>query len=370
MTAMARKLGIVATSVSAVLLIAALASGKGAVDAPPQPVTGRIKGKLLPAVRGAQITVYYMDRDDMILLRKVPVSARDGAYHIDGLEPVKYTLQLHAPLRVTEERDVELTAGQTADLGSVTLDEGGAISGRITPAGVPPGDAPARVEATRRDKKQDRLPDGGAFVDRSTGKYVVDGLPAGTYDITIEAKGRRKVIGIRNLVSAPGDLSASDIAGIREFFVTLVRLWNADDPAAELSLYSQSFRDEWGRGFDGLRKSKEAIKRTQRNRELKCIATLTVERILPGRDDAAAICRFTYLWINLNPHQEQPRTITGFKLFGLRKEQGVWRITFLDNAMPGEAQDASEFTTDSRVSGIQVLAGKVSQGHDWQLVYR
>jgi hypothetical protein len=358
------------------LLLAALIALVGVMYGPvapapsDEPPPGRLRGILLPIIATAEVRVYVFQRDDLVLVTRAFPDAKDGSYTVEGLPPGKYVAEMSAPWRVAEDRDVELAPGQTADLGTVVLEEAGAISGRIAPARARSsrGAAGALILALRREDTH-RLADFGAWADKRTGRYLIKGMRAGTYDLTIEAEGFRKVVGIRNLVTAPGELSASDVEAIRDLFLADTEAWKAHDYAGRLRHYSESFRNKSGLDIAKLRSSfrdREGIKRTKGPRALgNATHSLVIRRIFPGRGQAAVIC---YV-VNGRVNPETGRHLWSrelYQLWGLRKEGHTWRFTYQELIGSGTDRPSS-FTTDPRVSGIRVLPGKLSAGHDWEL---
>jgi len=318
---------------------------------------GRITGTLLPAHVRAQAALYVMRGDDLVLLKRTAANPKDGTYCMEGLQSGKYMVLLTAAWCVAEDRDVEIAAGQTVDLGQVVLAAAGAISGRIAPAGIQ-----AEIRAVSRDLSEGFVKEAAVMADGKTGRYIMKSLPPGIYDLRIHAEGYRDVVGVRSLVGEPGEPTAADAQAIRDVLTNYVRLGNARDFSARLKLYSQSFRDEWGNGIEYERRNaekEEEIKRT------KGQAALAVERVLTEGDRAAVICRLTV--VRTDPQTGALRNRSqSFILFGLRREGDTWRLTYREPI--GNADAVSPvFTTDPRVSGVEVLPGRASKGHDWQL---
>jgi hypothetical protein len=348
---------------------------------PPSPLAkgaapARIVGRLLPAVK-ARIHVIRrtMMRDDEIreVIAKADATAQDGAFRIEGISPGTYDVEIRASGRVAQAKSVTLESEQTLDLGTVTLAPAGAIAGHIT-CPVP---ADAVVIAESRGLPPAKGTGGMAFVDPQTGNYVLEGLPEGVYDLTIEAGGYRKVVGIENHVTQPQELSAADRAGIEAALAALDKAYGDSDFLAALRLYSRSFHDDFG-PYERVREDqlrwavqhKEERKRglaqgTQATTSARSqpARSRTIERILYGHGEATVICRITELWPD--PKKGGTRRIESPRVWGLRKENGAWRFTFVSCAS-GEPVEA--LTWDPHVSGIKVVAGQVSRGHDWTLV--
>jgi len=347
---------------------------------PPSPPSGTapgcIVGRLLPAVK-ARIHVIRrtMMRDDEIreVIAKADATAQDGAFRIEGISPGTYDVEIRASGRVAQAKSVTLESEQTLDLGTVTLAPAGAIAGHIT-CPVP---ADAVVIAESRGLPPAKGTGGMAFVDPQTGNYVLEGLPEGVYDLTIEAGGYRKVVGIENHVTQPQELSAADRAGIEAALAALDKAYGDSDFLAALRLYSRSFHDDFG-PYERVREDqlrwavqhKEERKRglaqgTQATTSARSqpARSRTIERILYGHGEATVICRITELWPD--PKKGGTRRIESPRVWGLRKENGAWRFTF--RSLAGGEPD-EDLSWDPRVSGIRVVPGQVSRGRDWTLV--
>ena len=346
---------------------------------PPSPLAkgaapARIVGRLLPAAE-ARIHVVHAKTMDDDEIREVIAKARPadegGAFRIEGIASGNYDVEMRAPGCVPQVQSITIVSGQTLDLGTVTLVPAGAIAGRIRPF---------PVDAVVLARKREAMPTGAvvgmAFpVDPQTGRYVIEGLLEGLYDLTIEADGYRTVKGIENfnLVTQPEPLSPSDHAGIEAAFAALDRARRERDYLAELALYSKHFGDPSGRTYEQVRKDflrlavqrKEEIKRGPAERAAPRASKTgwTIERILYGHGEATVICRITELWPD--PKKGGTRRIESPRVWGLRKENGAWRFTFRSLA-GGEPLEA--LTWDPRVSGIRVVPGQVSRGRDWTLV--
>jgi uncharacterized GH25 family protein len=96
----------------------------------------------------------------------------DGAFRVEDLEPGKYDVRILGPeFAQLTKRDVELTAGKTTDLGTITVARGRKLTGRvIDPSGAPV--AGARVTVSTRLLSMEGAGDQMSQIEEMTGARI------------------------------------------------------------------------------------------------------------------------------------------------------------------------------------------------------
>lgn len=126
-----------------------------------------------------------------------------GRFRISGLKPGLYDLYVDAKGWARRRAaEVEVTAGETADVGEIVLEPEAIISGRIFDrAGKPLGRGMASIKGAP-------LVGGFAGADDATGCFAIRNLPAGTYTLVVTCPGYRhqEIPGIELAVGAEKDL--------------------------------------------------------------------------------------------------------------------------------------------------------------------
>jgi uncharacterized GH25 family protein len=112
----------------------------------------------------------------------------DGAFRIEDLEPGKYDVRILGPeFAQLTKRDVELEAGKTTDLGTVTVARGRKLTGRvIDPSGAPV--AGARVTVSPRLVSMEGAADQMAQIEELTGARIATTDQDGAFTIIGIAK--------------------------------------------------------------------------------------------------------------------------------------------------------------------------------------
>lgn len=120
---------------------------------------------------------------------RIRVADSDGRFLFDGLTPGLYSISVIASAYIAKRVDqIEIRGGvRTGDL-RITLDRGGALSGRIVDARTDQAVAGAQVQAnTLYDRGYQR---GGPSVQSDAdGRFVLEGLPVGPRSLTASKSG-------------------------------------------------------------------------------------------------------------------------------------------------------------------------------------
>lgn len=139
---------------------------------------------------------------------RTAVSAADGAFKLDGLsgEEIDIAVRPEAPFL---DKDI---AHQRLDTGSleIELQRGGSIEGEIVASDGAPLAQPVVTAMLIDSKRDERIREAGKleWLDRPRGKFRVNALPEGTYQIVGRAAGRRSASTDRLDLVSEGTLSA------------------------------------------------------------------------------------------------------------------------------------------------------------------
>jgi len=134
-----------------------------------------------------------------------------GNFDIENLTPGAYTLTFKAEgLMDLQRTGVDVHAGETTDLGDLTLDAGGTVRGRVQsqPEGLPVPGAAVRVKSAGIFDFRGMGGGGeGAVLTDLQGRFEMKGLAAGTITLTVEPSGyaRKEVPNVTVDPAAPGE---------------------------------------------------------------------------------------------------------------------------------------------------------------------
>ncbi len=126
------------------------------------------------------------DEPDLDLLDVPDQSDQDGVLRLRGLPGGTFVLRVRAPgLRPVTVRGVAVRAGQTSDVGSITLEPGSSVAGRVLDeTGTPVRGAGVRA----RFYEEGRRLTVGAESD-GEGRFLLSGLSDGEAEIQVQARG-------------------------------------------------------------------------------------------------------------------------------------------------------------------------------------
>jgi hypothetical protein len=172
-----------------------LVSGTGSIAGVVKDTGGTALGDVTVTVTGSATPI----------TTKTLTTGNVGAYTLTGLAtPGRYTVTFTLDGYSAVTRAVDLSDSGTAKGIDVTLGQStGAITGTITAGGKPVAGAAVTVG----DGKVDRAT---ASADQPAGGYRVDGLPAGSYTVTVELTGYKKRTVLVNVTA--GGVITTDIA--------------------------------------------------------------------------------------------------------------------------------------------------------------
>ena len=111
-----------------------------------------------------------------------------GNFDLENLTPGAYTLTFKAEgLMDLQRTGVDVHAGETTDLGDLTLDAGGTVRGRVQspPEGLPVPGAAVRVKSAGLFDFRGMGGGEGAVLTDLQGRFEMKGLAAGTITLTV-----------------------------------------------------------------------------------------------------------------------------------------------------------------------------------------
>lgn len=360
----------------------------------PKPITVTEKsssgGHLIKLVRGAMLRGHLTPHPAAAVVTVdnscLTYDSSTGEYETDdGLPTGRYELTVRAGGYVPFAKTIDLIAGKTSVV-DIHMERTGSISGKLSPAPLA-GSVGAKNTASN-------VFEGYAGEISPDGSYKIDGLRAGTYDLSIMAKGYERVMGW-GPSAGNNSLTEKEKAEIRNVFDGYDQAWAAKDADAVLAMLPSDAEEK-----DSIAK---LVKST--------VGYATTRRFdyIGGQSGKSAVVIMKIrrkLTTSYDGKQE-----TKDEIYHARQElafrSGTWRVESADTSVPtfysqpftedydvprnvggdyasfaivapmeGEpgfgSKDRSSvawrYTADPRIVGIKVEAGVESKGHDFALI--
>lgn len=289
-----------------------------------------------------------------------------GAFKIIRVRPGTYELAVYVDakyLRVTPEAGVVVTAGHISSGHQFALQEGGSITGSVTPLPASSGYVIAVMQNDMKDKML------GA-VDTTTGVFTIEGLPTGAYDLAFWIMGYVRDIG-RDTGISTSTLTTAEQDAVR----TVVNNWferqNARDTSGVLALLSDTFTDE----VTGLNKTQLGSAMDAHYAGLQSVSTTYSIDLIRGTSGVSAAALFqastTYV-----PVSGSSSTKSRQGQLCLALESGNWKITsarmwqlnMLYPQLVGETSSVTvRYIHDQKICGIAVTSGQQTQLQPWTI---
>ncbi len=351
------RLSLAGHCLAALLRCLSLGFGQQAAQEP----GGSIRLRVTPETTQAQAWVY---ADPPAGLGRKMHAVGDGEYRLAGLPAGRYIVTVTAPWYVPEEvKGASVEEAQETTL-HVALGPAGRVMGKALPLGT-------RLAVMALKSGTSRIV-GDAVPVKDTGEYLIDGLPKGSYDLLISGRDLTGPL-VRFVALPPGDLDTKAIETIRGIFREYGSAQSADDWLRLRDLHSADYQDPVGTTYADFEKFAELVSKRQQEAEEQgsrseeeFTFTYEVTELKGGAGEATAICRCTVTATHRHTAEERKRTT--WLLFGLRKENDGWLITWssrLDTPLL-PVRDLV-IVPDSQLAGFDVEVGETTALPDVEL---